>query len=64
MQLEAYWFEHLRLKLYRDTLKNLEDLTAKSVDFLTPEAVGNKLYMNFTIRSFIRETLDWAMLGD
>ena len=64
MQLIAFHFENMRLRLYRDTLRNWENFTAKSVKFLTPSAIGTKIYMNPTVRAFKKETYDWAMLGD
>lgn len=62
MQMEAFHFERLRIKLYRESLKNWEDFTAKSIRFLAPNK--KKHYLYSTVRQFKRETREWAMLGD
>ena len=62
MQLEAFHFERLRLKLYRDTLTNWENFTARSINFLAPNR--KKHYLYSTVRQFKQETRDWAALGD
>mgnify|MGYP006196200859 CR=1 FL=1 len=62
MQMEAFHFERLRIKLYRDSLKNWEDFTERSIKFLAPNR--KKHYLYSTVRLFKRETREWAMLGD
>jgi hypothetical protein len=62
MHLEAFHFERLRLKLYKDSLKNWEDFTAKSITFLAPNR--KKHYMYSTVLTFKKETREWAMFGD
>lgn len=62
MQLEAFHFERLRLKLYRDTLTNWENFTERSIKFLAPNR--KKHYLYSTVRQFKQETREWAMLGD
>lgn len=62
MQMEAFHFERLRIKLYRDSLKNWEDFTDKSIKFLAPNK--KKHYLYSTVKEFKRETREWAMLGD
>jgi hypothetical protein len=62
MQLEAFHFERLRMKLYRDTLVNWENFTARSIRFLAPNR--KKHYLYSTVRQFKQETRDWAMFGD
>lgn len=54
MQMEAFHFERLRIKLYRESLKNWEDFTAKSIRFLAPNK--KKHYLYSTVRQFKRET--------
>lgn len=62
MQLESWHFERLRLKLYRDTLKSLEDFTGMSVRFLAPNRKRHYLYS--TVRKFKQDTRSWALMGD
>lgn len=62
MQLEAFHFERLRLKLYRDTLQNWENFTERSIKFLAPNR--KKHYLYSTVRQFKQETRRWAMFGD
>lgn len=62
MQMEAFHFERLRIRLYRQCLKNWEDFTAKSIRFLAPNR--KKHYLYSTVRQFKRETREWALLGD
>ncbi len=62
MQLETFHFENLRLNLYRDTLKELENFTGISVGFLAPNRKRHYLYS--TVRKFKRDTRSWTLSGD
>jgi len=62
MQLEAFHFERIRLKMYKESLENWEAFTAMSVKFLAPNKHFHHLYS--TVKQFLRETREWGMLGD
>ncbi len=62
MQLETFHFERIRLLLYKNTLKNWEDFTQKSMKFLAPNR--KKHYLYSTVMQFKRETRDWTAFGD
>lgn len=62
MQMEAFHFEKLRIRLYRESLKNWENFTEKSIKFLAPNK--KKHYLYTTVKQFKRETREWTVLGD
>lgn len=62
MHLEAYYFEKLRMRLYRDSLTQWEFLTGKSAPFFVEHRT--RPYFRAAFKQYYRETKDWVRAGD